>query len=287
VKYDLSNKVVVITGAGSGIGRALAKKLADFNCRFALADIDASALEETAKELPDQPLIVRLDVSDREDFNRFAARVFETFGHVDVVINNAGVALSQRAEFTNLDDFEWLMGINFWGVVYGTTAFLPCILKRNEGVIVNVSSLYGLVGMSSQGAYAAAKHAVRGYTESLRLELLDTGVHALCVHPGGVKTNIVRGARIYERDGTRPESKVDFIARFDKTAFTSAATAADIIVSGIRNLNPRIIVGRDAKLIDFLQRLAPTMTSTLLTRLKPAARKGMQQDKPAISEGDA
>jgi NAD(P)-dependent dehydrogenase (short-subunit alcohol dehydrogenase family) len=273
VKYDLANKVVVITGAGSGIGRALAQRLAGLKCRLALADIDARALEEIAAILPSPPLHVRLDVSNRNAVKDFAARVQDHFGNVDVVINNAGVALSQRVTFTNFDDFEWLMGINFWGVVYGTTAFLPGMLERNEGVIVNMSSLYGLIGMAAQSAYAASKHAVRGYTESLRLELLDTGVHALCVHPGGIKTNIVRGARIYESDGTRPQSKDDFIARFDKTALTTAASAAEIIVRGIRHLKPRILVGLDAQVIDSCQRLAPTMTATVVTRIKPTVRK--------------
>ncbi len=272
MKYDLANKIVVITGAGSGIGRALAKRLAEQKCRLALADIDARALAETAAELPVPPLSVPFDVSDRGAVNDFAARVQGHYGQVDVVINNAGVSLSQRAAFTNFDDFEWLMGINFWGVVYGTTAFLPGMLERKEGVLVNVSSLYGLIGMAAQSAYAASKHAVRGYTESLRLELLDTGVHALCVHPGGIKTNIARGARIYEPDGARTESNAPFITRFDRTAITTAASAADIVVRGIRHLKPRILVGLDALVIDSCQRLAPIKTATLVTRLKPVAR---------------
>ncbi|MEW6168232.1 MAG: SDR family NAD(P)-dependent oxidoreductase [Pseudomonadota bacterium] len=254
--YALKDKVAVVTGAGSGIGRALAVELACKGCRLALADVDEAALAETAAMLPPAPYTEQLDVADRDAVHRFAANVKHTYGSAHVVINNAGVALSQTIENMSYEDLEWLMNINFWGVVHGTKAFLPILRAQDDGAIVNLSSIFGIIAIPTQGAYHAAKFAVRGFTETLRQELAGSGVFAMTVHPGGIKTNIVRNARIYvDTEGNTDKSVV--VEQFDKIARTSAADAARAIVDGIERRRPRLLIGADAKLLERIQRLAP------------------------------
>lgn len=256
--YDVHGKVAVVTGAGSGIGRALALNLAARGCRLALADISERGLAETAALLPQPPLLQTLDVADRDAVYAFAARVARELGGADVVVNNAGVALSQTIEHLKLEDFEWLMGINFWGVVHGTQAFLPQLKAKGDGAMVNISSIFGIVAMPTQGAYHAAKFAVRGFTECLRqeLEMGDGKVFAVSVHPGGIKTNIARNSRAYvDIDGT--PAKPDMGDRFEKLARTTAEEAARVIVSGIERRAPRVLIGADARLLDRVQRLMP------------------------------
>jgi NAD(P)-dependent dehydrogenase (short-subunit alcohol dehydrogenase family) len=195
------DRVAVITGAGSGIGRALAFELGAAGCKLALSDINEAAVKQVAKELKEAGRDViadRLDVADRDAFYAYAEKVLKKFGTVNIVINNAGVALGSTVEDTSYEDFEWLMGINFWGVVYGTKAFLPHLKRADEGHIVNISSVFGLIGVPTQSAYNAAKFAVRGFTESLRQELEIEGSTVSCtsVHPGGIKTNIAKNARM-------------------------------------------------------------------------------------------
>ncbi len=198
---DFHNKVAVITGAGSGIGRALAHDLAAAGARLALSDVNQVGLQETADALnlgSDRLITEAFDVADRDAFYAFAERVTGHFGAVHLVFNNAGVALGATVEDMSYEDFEWLMGINFWGVVYGTKAFLPHLKAAGEGHIVNVSSVFGLIGVPTQSAYNASKFAVRGFTEALRQELEMEGGRVSCtsVHPGGIKTNIARNARM-------------------------------------------------------------------------------------------
>ena len=254
--YGLKDKVAVVTGAGSGIGRALAQLLAKKGCVLALADINEASLKETAAALSADVMLHRLDVADRAAVYAFAGAVQQRFGTAHVVINNAGVALSQTVNDLSWEDFEWLMGINFWGVAYGTKAFLPMLLAQNEGAIVNLSSVFGIIAVPTQSAYNAAKFAVRGFTESLRQELKDTKVRAISVHPGGIRTNIVRASRFHQDPfGRTDKSRV--VDRFDKAARTTPEQAAATIVRGIEKGSPRVLIGSDAVMIDRLQRLMP------------------------------
>ena len=254
--YQLNNKVAVVTGAGSGIGRALALNLAARGCRLALADINEAALAETAAMLPAPALTQKLDVADRAAVYSFAERVQRELGGAGIVINNAGVAVAQTVDKLSYEDFEWLMGINFWGVVYGTKAFLPRMLAARDGVMVNISSVFGIIGVPTQGAYNAAKFAVRGFTEALRHELAGSGVRAVCVHPGGIKTNIARASRHYvdPSGGTDAKAAAD---RFDRVAATTPAQAAEVIVSGIERGRERVLIGADARFISLVARLFP------------------------------
>jgi NADP-dependent 3-hydroxy acid dehydrogenase YdfG len=254
--YMLKDKVVAITGAGSGIGRALAQELDRKGCRLALTDINEQGLAETAATLSKAPHTQKLDVARRDDVYAWAETVKREFGTAHVVINNAGVAVAQTIDQLSYEDFEWLMDINFWGVVYGTKAFLPTLLAQREGVVVNLSSLFGLVAVPANGAYNAAKFAVRGFTEALRHELKDSGVTAICVHPGGIKTNIAANSRFY----VGPDGTTDHKAsadRFQRIAATTPQQAARTIIRAIETGQERLLIGADAKLISFLQRLMP------------------------------
>jgi NAD(P)-dependent dehydrogenase (short-subunit alcohol dehydrogenase family) len=268
----LQGKVAVVTGAGSGIGRALAQLLAAKGCRLALADINAVGLAETAASLPSPPLTQKLDVADRAAVYAFAERVQKEIGTAHIVINNAGVAVSQTVADLSYEDFEWIMGINFWGVVYGTKAFLPMMQAQNDGVIVNISSVFGLIAVPTQSSYNAAKFAVRGFTESLRHELAGSGVSAICVHPGGIKTNIAASSRFYvDPQGLSDAKKA--AANFQKLAQTTPAQAAQTIVTGIERGNPRILIGGDAKFIDWVQRLMPVNYWKLMQGLMKRMRR--------------
>ncbi len=254
--YPLKDKVAVVTGAGSGIGRALAIELHKKGCRLALCDVNATALAETVT-LIGVPVYSRaFDVASRDAVSDFAAAVKSELGTAHVVINNAGVALSQTIEDMSFEDFEWLMNINFWGVVYGTKAFLPMLRAQDDGVIVNLSSIFGIITVPTQGAYHAAKFAVRGFTETLRQELEGSGVFAVCVHPGGIRTNIVRNSRHYiSNDGVTDQALM--IKRFEKMARTSPEQAAQVIIDGIERRKPKVLIGADAKLMDRIQRWMP------------------------------
>ncbi|MEX0426705.1 SDR family NAD(P)-dependent oxidoreductase [Nocardioides sp. DS6] len=248
---SLDDKVVVLTGAGSGIGRALAVELAQRGALLALSDVNEAGLAETvelakqagAKEVRSD----RLDVADREAFTAYAAAVLEHFGRVNVVINNAGVALSGRVQDLEWDDIDWIIGIDFWGVVHGTKLFLPAIIESGDGHIVNISSLFGLVSMPDQSFYNAAKYAVRGFTEALREEILIDGhkVGVTAVHPGGIKTSVARSARYSAKDDASASAKF-----FDeKLAKMPPEKAAQIIVKGILKNQARVLVGLDAHVI--------------------------------------
>ncbi|MCC1496513.1 SDR family oxidoreductase [Alcanivorax sp. 1008] len=264
------DRVAVITGAGSGIGRALAVELGAAGCKLALSDINEAAVKQVAKELKANGRDViadRLDVADREAFYAYADKVINKFGSVNLVINNAGVALGSTVEQTSYEDFEWLMGINFWGVVYGTKAFLPHLKNADEGHIVNISSVFGLIGVPSQSAYNAAKFAVRGFTESLRqeLELEGSSVSCTSVHPGGIKTNIARNARM--NDSVKEITGKDAASNlqdFEKMFRTTPEEAAATIIAGIRGNKRRVLIGADAVAIDTMQRLLPTSYQKLL-----------------------
>ena len=266
---SLAGKIAVITGAGSGIGKALAQRLASHGCHLALADIHYDNLETVAEALRSHGTTIschRLNVADRAAVYAFADEVLATHGSAQLIINNAGVALSQTAAELGYDDFEWLMNINFWGVVHGTKAFLPHLLKNNDGHIINISSLFGLIGVPTQSAYNASKFAVRGFTEALRQELARSNVAVSCVHPGGIKTNSARAGRFYQGpDGGHDANSA--AANFDKLARTSAEQAAQVIVDGILRKQPRILIGADARLLDRIQRLLPSAYPWVLNKL--------------------
>jgi NAD(P)-dependent dehydrogenase (short-subunit alcohol dehydrogenase family) len=253
----LTDKVVVITGAGSGIGRALAVGAAARGAVLALSDVDATGLEDTASLVRQQTTrevhTALLDVRDRAAVRTYAAETQERFDRVNVVVNNAGVALHGNFEEVEYEDFEWVMDVDFWGVVHGTKEFLPYLISSGDGHLVNISSLFGLLGMPGQTAYNSAKFAVRGLTEALRQEMLIAGhpVEVTCVHPGGIKTAIARNAR-----ATAGEDKQTFADFFDrKLARMPAGKAAEVILDGVLANRPRIVVGTDAKVLDGLVRL--------------------------------
>lgn len=271
---DFNQKVAAITGAASGIGRALAVALAAKNCHLALSDVDEAGLAETASLCEDHPVKVtqdRVDVADRAAVHAWADDVVATHGKANLIINNAGVALSYTVEQMSYEDLDWLMGINFWGVVHGTKAFLPHLKASGEGHIVNMSSVFGLVGIPTQSAYNAAKFAVRGFTDALRIELESERSPVSCttVHPGGVKTNIVANARLHD-DGTKPGLGSDPVAMFDRIALTTADQAASAILAAVRHNRRRVVVGLDGKAIDLVSRLptiayqGPIIAATLL-----------------------
>lgn len=253
---DFTDKVAVITGAGSGIGRSLAVKLAERGARLALSDIDTAAVAETAErceKLGVQAVSFGLDVADRTAVYAHSDEVMDRFGRVNLVFNNAGVALSADVIDMEWDDFEWLMGINFWGVTYGTKAFLPHLIASGDGHVINVSSVFGLMGIPSQSAYNSAKFAVRGFTEALRQELRAAKypVGVTCVHPGGIKTNIAVNARGVPADADREQIRKGF----DLIAITRADSAARIILRGVEKNKPRVLIGPDARVFDAIPRV--------------------------------
>lgn len=266
---DLRDKVAVITGAGAGIGLAVARKLASEGCHLALSDINEENLVKAQQEL--QAMGVRvyadtLDVSDREAFEAYPAIVLRELGQVNIVINNAGFGIAGTVDDLQIEDYEKTMNVHFWGVVYGSKFFLPALRQAEEGHIVNLSSAAGLVSGPGMSAYSAAKFAIRGFTESLRHELANSNIGVSCVHPGTVKTDIIKNmveGKLYTEDpygdGSQPFSKSadELHKQFTRLAFTSAEKAADIIVSGIKKRRERILIGPDAKVLDKLQRLFP------------------------------
>ena len=270
--YALKDKVAVITGAGSGIGRALAQELDQKGCRLALSDVNEKGLAETAASLSKAPHTQKLDVARRDDFYAYAETVKKEFGTAHIVINNAGVAVSQTVEKLSYEDFEWIMGINFWGVVYGTKAFLPMMLAQNDGRIINISSVFGIIGVPTQASYNAAKFAVRGFTEALRHELKRTGVKAICVHPGGIKTNIAASSRFYAGpDGSTDRQKS--ADRFQKLATTTPTQAAQTIIRGMEKGSERVLIGADAKVISAIARLMPERYWSLMGSVMERAPK--------------
>ena len=254
----LSSGVAVVTGAGSGIGRALARQLAGAGSALALADLDEAGLHETAQFLVGTSALVTthvVDVAKEDQVKAFAADVDSRHARVTLLINNAGVALHGNFEEISLDDFRWLMEINFWGAVYGVKYFLPLLKREPRAHIVNLSSVFGLIAPAGQAAYAASKFAVRGFSEALRHELAGGHVRVSCVHPGGVRTSIARRARLGER--TAPARHKENVARFERLARTCPEAAAARILRGVERSEPRILVGMDAYQLDILQRLRP------------------------------
>lgn len=251
---SLRGKVVVVTGAGSGIGRALALTCAARGAQLALSDVDEAGLAETARLVTvtgaPTPRTDALDVADRAAVTDYAEAVVAHFGRVNVLVNNAGVSLTGDLVDLDYDDIDWIVGVNLWGVIHGTKAFLPHLIASGEGHVVNLSSLFGLISMPSQSMYNATKYAVRGLTEALREEMLVAGhpVGVTAVHPGGIKTAIARNGRFAD-----PTERDESVERFDTTmARMTPERAADIIVRGIERNRPRVLVGADAHALHHL-----------------------------------
>ena len=275
----LSGRPVMITGAASGIGRGLAQLLSRRGSPVAIADIDETGLKQTATMLSGPVLTRVLDVRDAADQLAFAAEVRDwVTAPLAAVFNNAGVAVSSSVLEAVPQDDEWLRQINFDGVVNGTRAFLPILVEQDQGVIVNTSSVFGLVGMPYQSAYCAAKFAVRGFTDALRQELRGTGVSAVNVHPGGITTNIAHNARFRKDPEGRGRSHDQMAAEFDAMTLTSPDKAAEIICRGVERGKARILVGPDAYLFDALARVTPThyydVVAVLERRLRARGKTG-------------
>lgn len=252
-------KVAVITGAGSGIGRALALALHKRGAELSLSDINEEGLADTCAMLTQGAKVTSqaLDVADHNAFENYRQFVLEQHTHIDLIFNNAGVTVSETIEDLSYSDMEWLFNINFWGVVRGTKLFLNDLKQRPEAAIINVSSIFGVIAVPSQGIYNASKFAVKGFTEALRQELYDSSVFVASVHPGGVKTNIINNGRI--KKSPFGETSKDKLARtFERIAKTTPEQAADIILKGLMKKKRRILIGKDAKAFDILQRLLPT-----------------------------
>ena len=264
---QLKNKVAVITGAGSGIGQALAQTLARRGCHLALADVKATNLQTTADLLAGYKVKVSLhvlDVASREAVAALPGAVQAVHGQVDLLINNAGVALSGTFEQTSESDFDWLMEINFHGLVRMTRAFLPLLHQRPQARIVNISSLFGLISPPGQTAYSASKFAVRGFSNALRFELEKSNVGVTVVHPGGIATAIATSARVSDKLSTDENAKQQAMAR--KMLRMPADRAADVIVRAVERDQARVIVGMDAKILALLERLIPVHYWRLLAR---------------------
>ena len=268
----MSTPVAVVTGAASGIGRALAQQLDSEGYALTLCDVNETGLTETQALLRQPATRVRLDVSKRVDVERMSRDVLERHGRIDLVINNAGVSVDASIAEVDYEDFEWLFGINFWGVVYGTKAFLPAMLQQDAGTIVNISSIFGIIAHPRQATYNASKFAVRGFTETLWRELEGTNVHAVSVHPGGIKTNIVNSARVRHRDGN-DAAHAELKKGFDQVARTTPAEAAATIMRGVYEKKKRVLVGADAHLMALAQRLSPVGYGPLFTSVERTLRR--------------
>jgi short-subunit dehydrogenase len=280
----ISGSAAAVTGAASGIGRALALELAARGCDLALADRDEAGLQQLATEIGKEigtggtrkVTTHRVDVGEPAQIQEFAQAAIAAHPSLNILINNAGVALMGSFNEVEQAQMEWLININFWGVVHGTRAFLPHLSKQREAHIVNLSSIFGILAPPGQTAYCAAKFAVRGFSESLRHELAmaNSPVKLSVVHPGGVLTNIVRNSRIGVgvTDNARRAQSID---RFDAIAKTTPPIAAQRIILGIEKNQPRILIGNDARFMDILQRFRPgTYWAVLAKRIARTAEAG-------------
>ena len=271
---EFRGRVAAVTGAGSGIGRALSTELARRGCHVAVSDVDEDGLAATVSDIEALGTVsvsaARIDVADRDAMHGWADDVVRAHGGVNVIVNNAGVALTGNVGEMSYDDFHWLMDINFWGVVHGTTAFLPHLRGTGDGHVVNISSVFGLAGIPTQAAYNSAKFGVRGFTEALRIELdLERcGVSATSIHPGGIDTDIVRNARLRDAGGAdlSDTERQDRIDAFRSATRTSPDEAALLILRAVERNRRRAMIGKDAMVFDLVTRLSPALAQRVLER---------------------
>ncbi len=275
---NFNQKVAAITGAGSGIGQQLAILLAQQGTHLALSDVNEQGLVETRSLIAQYPVnatFTQLDVSNQEAVRAWAADSFTHHGKINLIFNNAGVALASTVEGMNYEEMEWIFNINFWGVVYGTKEFLPYLKQSGEGHVINISSLFGLTAQPTQSAYNATKFAVRGFTEALRqeLDIQNNGVSATCVHPGGIRTNIANNARMSDSIRALGMNPARASRSFNKVLKTPPSDAAKIILDAVRKNKARILIGTDAKILDIVQRVTPTHYSQALNFLTKKSQK--------------
>lgn len=275
---NFNQKVAAITGAGSGIGQQLAILLAQQGAHLALSDVNEQGLVETRSLIAQYPVnatFTQLDVSNQEAVRAWAADSFTHHGKINLIFNNAGVALASTVEGMNYEEMEWIFNINFWGVVYGTKEFLPYLKQSGEGHVINISSLFGLTAQPTQSAYNATKFAVRGFTEALRqeLDIQNNGVSATCVHPGGIRTNIANNARMSDSIRALGMNPARASRSFNKVLKTPSSDAAKIILDAVRKNKARILIGTDAKILDIVQRVTPTHYSQALNFLTKKSQK--------------
>jgi len=271
-----AGKVAVVTGAGSGIGQALAVELGRSGASVAISDVDTDGLavtEERLKAIGTPVKADRLDVTEREAFQAYADEVKAHFGKVNQIYNNAGIAFSGDIEVTQFKEIERVMDVDFWGVVNGTKVFLPHLIESGDGHVINISSVFGLFSVPGQAAYNSAKFAVRGFTEALRQEMMVAKhpVKVTTVHPGGIQTAIARNATVAEG-----LDQAAMAQAFDKVARTSPERAAQIILDGVRKNRARVLVGADAKILDLIVRITGSgyqrLFSAVLPRQVPPTR---------------
>ena len=262
---DFHGRVAVVTGAASGIGRAIAHALADEGCDLAIADIDGDRLAAVEAEIRERGRKVSahvIDVADRERMREFPDLVIAEHGRVDILVNNAGVAVAATLAEHSIEDFEWLVGINLWGVVYGSKFFLPHLLRSDDAYIINLSSMFGIVGVPGLSSYCATKFAVHGFSDSIRVELANTSVKVMSVHPGGIRTDIVRAARFASSHASSQARVVGF---FERRAMLPARAAARI-VAGMKSDASRVLITAEARLADVVKRLFPVLPSRVVAR---------------------
>lgn len=278
---NLRNKVVALTGAGSGIGRSLALLLAAEGCPLALADNNMAGLDETRRLLmesfPGESMpavsLHQLDVANQQAVYDWADDVVDEHGVVDIVINNAGVTSVGSIEETSVEDFNWVFDIVFYGVLYGTKAFLPYLRTRPEANIVNISSVNGFFPFPNNGPYNCAKHAVKALNQTLQQELSGSAVRITSVHPGGIKTNIANSSRYVGLSGDE-QAHASLKERFNSMASTTPEKAASVIINGIKKDKQRLLVGLDAYVMDVLCRLFPQGFSNRVGKLARAGHRG-------------
>lgn len=272
---SFAGKVAAITGAASGMGRSLAVKLAERNCEVAISDVDEVGLAETVRLVEQaKPGIrvtkKRLDVADAEAMNAWAREVATEHGRVNLIFNNAGISYAGTVEGVPQAEFDRIIDVDFWGVVHGTRAFLPFLRASGDGHVINTSSVFGIIAFPGQCTYNSAKFAVRGFTEVLRLELEITGapVSASCVHPGGIKTNIARASKMHESMAELGiEDRDEARRNFEKAFRVTADEAAEVILRGVQKNQARILIGTDARIMDFMQRFLPGSYTSLVARI--------------------
>jgi short-subunit dehydrogenase len=275
----LRGKAVVITGAASGIGEALALAFAERGARLLLADINADGLERVQRAVMDvggECHICTTDTGDENAIKLLASRAISVMAGADIVINNAGVGLVAPVDKLSTEDAHWLMNINFWGVVHGCRHFLHQLRGRPDALLVNISSIFAMVSMPTQSIYNASKAAVRGFSDALREELRPEGIDVLCVHPGGIQTNIANASRVVDVSMVA-DSEEAMRDTFNQVARTTPAQAAQVIISAIEARKTRVLIGPDAKLLDAIFRIAPSRAtqwfSALGRRLRDRARR--------------
>jgi NADP-dependent 3-hydroxy acid dehydrogenase YdfG len=285
---NLNGKVAAVTGAGSGIGRALAINLAQQGCNVALSDVNEAGLAETAELLKQYPVKIttqKLDVSDKDAFYAWADQVVADHGKANLVFNNAGVALAGTVGDLSIEDYKWIMDINFYGVLYGTKAFLPHMENAGEGHIVNISSIFGLASQPLMSGYNASKFAVRGLTESLRqdLDIAGSCVSTTCVHPGGIKTNIAQSTRFNENSSAITGADADASkADFERLFNTTPDKAAKTIINGVKKNKRRVLIGPDAIAFDLMVRtMGSWYQKVIVGVMKLQANQNRKKNKTA------